>query len=75
MNELLTQFIKSKRIESNFHSLNLLHRYSNERPFGQSLLDFNDTHVLDFRPSLKTLAMQTVLRHNLDYSPLPRDIK
>uniref|UniRef100_A0A1L8DWZ0 Putative host cell transcription factor hcfc1 n=1 Tax=Nyssomyia neivai TaxID=330878 RepID=A0A1L8DWZ0_9DIPT len=41
----------------------------------QNLCDFNDTHVLDFEPTLKTLALMTVLEHRIDQSWLPREIK
>lgn len=47
--------------------------YSEHQAF--QLLDFNDTQVLDFRPTLKTLAMVSVINNKLDYSTLPRDIK
>lgn len=39
------------------------------------LLDYNDVHVLDFEPSLKTLAMMTVMKHNLDMSDLPHNVR
>ncbi|XP_055709629.1 kelch domain-containing protein 3 [Phlebotomus papatasi] len=42
---------------------------------GTNLCDFNDTHVLDFEPTLKTLALMTVLEHRIDQSWLPREIK
>lgn len=39
-----------------------------------NLVDYNDTHVLDFEPSLKTLAILAVIRYNLDIRELPREI-
>ncbi|XP_026692479.2 kelch domain-containing protein 3 [Ciona intestinalis] len=39
------------------------------------LLDHNDTHILDFSPSLKTLCMLSVLKHNLNQSWLPAPIR
>lgn len=39
------------------------------------LWDYNDVHVLDFQPSLRTLAMLTVLKHKLDQSLLPQTLK
>jgi hypothetical protein len=38
------------------------------------LIDYNDTHVLDFQPSLKTLCIFTVVQNNLNQSELPHDI-
>lgn len=40
-----------------------------------SLVDYNDTHVLDFEPSLKTLAILAVIRYNLDRRELPRELR
>lgn len=37
----------------------------------ESLIDNSDMHVLDFSPTLKTLAMCSVLKHNLDQTLLP----
>jgi N-acetylneuraminic acid mutarotase len=39
------------------------------------LIDYNDTHVLDFTPSLKTLSILAVVRHNIDQMELPREIR
>lgn len=39
------------------------------------LWDYNDLHVLDFKPTLQTLAMMTVLKSKLDISCLPANIK
>lgn len=40
-----------------------------------SLVDYNDTHVLDFFPTLKTLAIMTVIENNLDQTWLPQGIR
>jgi N-acetylneuraminic acid mutarotase len=40
----------------------------------QQLIDYNDTHVLDFQPSLKTLCIFTVVQNSLNLSELPQDI-
>lgn len=39
------------------------------------LWDYNDLHVLDFEPNLKTLAIMTVLENNIDSSWLPQNVK
>lgn len=39
------------------------------------LIDNNDTHVLDFEPTLKTLAIMAVLENRIDYSSLPYHIR
>lgn len=39
------------------------------------LIDYNDTHVLDFAPSLKTLSILTVVKYNLDQSVLPDGLR
>ncbi|XP_070505488.1 kelch domain-containing protein 3-like [Chironomus tepperi] len=39
------------------------------------LIDYNDTHVLDFSPSLKTLSILAVLKYNLDQSDLPQEVR
>lgn len=39
------------------------------------LLDYNDIHVLDFNPNLKTLSIMTVLENNIDQTCLPQDIR
>jgi hypothetical protein len=39
------------------------------------LVDYNDTHVLDFDPSLKTLCILTVIRYNLSQTELPRELR
>ncbi|XP_034652342.1 kelch domain-containing protein 3 [Drosophila subobscura] len=36
------------------------------------LIDYSDLHVLDFEPTLKTLATMVVLKYQLDISGLPR---
>lgn len=46
----------------------------NSGPDGM-LWDYNDLHVLDFEPTLKTLAIMSVLKHNLDTSVLPQNLK
>lgn len=40
-----------------------------------NLMDHSDLHVLDFRPSLKTLCMLAVLDDDLDRSQLPQELK
>jgi len=40
-----------------------------------NLMDYNDTHVLDFEPTLKTLAIMTVLENNIDQTWLPQEIR
>uniref|UniRef100_A0A182QQL7 Kelch domain-containing protein 3 n=1 Tax=Anopheles farauti TaxID=69004 RepID=A0A182QQL7_9DIPT len=40
-----------------------------------SSFDYSDTHVLDFQPSLCTLAIIKVLEYKLDTSSLPQDIR
>ncbi|XP_053612416.1 kelch domain-containing protein 3-like [Plodia interpunctella] len=40
----------------------------------ERLIDNSDLHVLDYSPSLKTLSILCVLKHNLDQTTLPRDI-
>lgn len=40
-----------------------------------SLVDYNDTHVLDFFPTLKTLAMMSVIENNLPQIWLPQGIR
>ncbi|CAH2231027.1 jg3469 [Pararge aegeria aegeria] len=50
------------------------------RPFDDSydsperLIDNSDLHVLDYAPTLKTLAILAVLEHDLDLTSLPQDI-
>ncbi|XP_030379049.1 kelch domain-containing protein 3 [Scaptodrosophila lebanonensis] len=39
------------------------------------LIDYSDLHVLDFEPTLKTLASMIVLKHSLDVSCLPRSFR
>lgn len=39
------------------------------------LVDYNDTHVLDFEPSLKTLCILAVIRYNLNQTDLPRELR
>lgn len=40
----------------------------------ENLLDNSDLHILDYAPTLKTLAIMVVLEHNLDTSALPQNI-
>ncbi|XP_050077949.1 kelch domain-containing protein 3 [Anopheles maculipalpis] len=40
-----------------------------------SSFDYSDTHVLDFEPSLCTLAIIKVLEYRLDITGLPQDIR
>lgn len=39
------------------------------------LWDYNDIHVLDFEPSLKTLSIMKVLENNIDMTWLPQNVK
>lgn len=39
------------------------------------LVDYNDLHVLDFQPTLKTLCLAAVLKHNLKDSILPAKLR
>lgn len=41
----------------------------------EGLIDNSDMHILDFSPSLKTLAICTVLENKLDQMSLPLDIQ
>ncbi|UYV83759.1 KLHDC3 [Cordylochernes scorpioides] len=41
----------------------------------ERLQDHGDLYVLDLWPSLKTLSILSVIKHKLDYSCLPKDIK
>lgn len=41
----------------------------------QKLIDYNDTHVLDFNPSLKTLCIGSVIKNNLDQTWLSQGIR
>ncbi|XP_045768995.1 kelch domain-containing protein 3 [Maniola jurtina] len=56
------------------------HNYIGIRQFDDSddnperLIDNSDLHVLDYSPTLKTLAILAVLEYNLDHSSLPDDI-
>lgn len=40
-----------------------------------ALIDYDDIHVLDFLPSLKTLSIVKVLEHNIDQQWLPHDVR
>ncbi|XP_064537192.1 kelch domain-containing protein 3 [Drosophila montana] len=40
-----------------------------------TLIDYSDLHVLDFEPTLKTLATMVVLKYQLDISGLPRSFR
>lgn len=44
-------------------------------PVTASLVDYNDTHVLDFFPTLKTLAIMSVIENNLDQTWLPQEVR
>jgi hypothetical protein len=63
----------------NFHYISLFIRSpsSNSSSINSTaqLIDYNDTHVLDFAPSLKTLSILAVVKHNLDQMELPREIR
>ena len=39
------------------------------------LMDYDDTHVLDFNPNLKTLCVMAVIENNLDMYGLPQAIR
>lgn len=39
------------------------------------LHDYNDIHVLDFDPNLRTLSIMSVLENNLNMTCLPQTIK
>lgn len=39
------------------------------------LIDYNDTHVLDFEPTLKTLAIMKVLENDIEQLWLPHQIR
>ena len=39
------------------------------------LSDLSDLHILDIKPSLKTLAQLSVLKYKLDTSWLPHDVR
>uniref|UniRef100_A0A1B6DWJ7 Kelch domain-containing protein 3 n=2 Tax=Clastoptera arizonana TaxID=38151 RepID=A0A1B6DWJ7_9HEMI len=39
------------------------------------LMDHDDLHILDFRPSLFLLCLMSVITHRLDTSSLPQDVK
>lgn len=41
----------------------------------QVLMDYNDTHVLDFEPNLKTICIMSVIENNLDQTWLPQEIR
>lgn len=41
----------------------------------QKLIDYSDTHVFDFDPTLKTLCLMSVLENNLDQSYLPPGVR
>lgn len=38
-------------------------------------MDYDDTHVLDFEPNLKTLCIMSVIENNLDQTWLPQEIR
>lgn len=50
-------------------------QYDQSAGHDRRLWDYNDVHVLDFEPSLKTLSMMTVMKHNLDMSELPHNVR
>lgn len=39
------------------------------------LIDNNDTNVLDFEPTLKTLSILAVVEHRIDTTWLPRELR
>lgn len=41
----------------------------------ERLIDYSDTHVLDFEPNLKRMSTLAVLQNNIDQSVLPRAIQ
>lgn len=41
----------------------------------QKLIDYSDTHVLDFEPNLKRLSTLAVIENNIDPSMLPYAIQ
>lgn len=41
----------------------------------EPLFDKNDLHVLDYKPTLKILCIDVILKHNLDTSILPEVIR
>lgn len=41
----------------------------------QDLVDHSDLHVLDFAPSLKTLCLLATLKHKLDHTCLPQNLR
>ncbi|EAA05915.4 AGAP009495-PA, partial [Anopheles gambiae str. PEST] len=55
--------------------LSLWFRFSPTHNGDPSSFDYSDTHVLDFEPSLCTLAILKVLEYKLDISVLPQDIR
>lgn len=48
------------------------HETAQEQAF---LIDNNDTNILDFNPSLKTLAMLAVIENRIDTTCLPRELR
>lgn len=44
-------------------------------PHDSLLIDNNDTHLLDFEPTLRTLAILAVINHRLDTTWLPKKLK
>lgn len=48
------------------------HATAQEQAF---LIDNNDTNVLDFEPTLKTLAILAVVEHRIDTTWLPRELR
>jgi hypothetical protein len=44
-------------------------------PSPSNLVDYNDTHVLDFEPSLRTLCILATIRYNLSQVDLPRELR
>lgn len=55
---------------SNNNSLATLHN-----PVPTALVDYNDTHVLDFEPSLRTLCILAVIRFNLSQAEIPQQLR
>lgn len=51
------------------------HQEEGQVPKPETLEDNSDMHVLDFEPTLKTLAICRILELGLDISMLPCDVK
>lgn len=44
-------------------------------PVSTQLVDYNDTHVLDFEPSLRTLCILAVIRYSLNQAEIPQQLR